>query len=58
MKHNCSPDKSTLDATASLFSFMNALVAGLIIKEKESLILSLYQNKDEPLRKFNLCGGS
>lgn len=31
-----SPNKSTLDATASLFSFMNALVAGLSVKEKES----------------------
>ncbi|WKA55557.1 MurR/RpiR family transcriptional regulator [Planococcus shixiaomingii] len=31
-----SPNKSTLDATASLFSFMNAIVAGLIVKEKET----------------------
>lgn len=31
-----SPNKSTLDATASLFSFMNAIVAGLSVKEKES----------------------
>lgn len=31
-----SPDKSTLDATTSLFSFMNAIVAGLIVKEKEA----------------------
>ncbi|KXH81835.1 MurR/RpiR family transcriptional regulator [Sporosarcina sp. HYO08] len=30
-----SPNKSTLDATASLFSFMNAIVAGLSVKEKE-----------------------
>lgn len=31
-----SPEKSTIDATASLFSFMNALVAGLIVTEKEA----------------------
>lgn len=31
-----SPNKSTLDATASLFSFMNALAAGLVVKEKEA----------------------
>ncbi len=31
-----SPNKSTLDATASLFSFMNAIVAGLSVKEKAS----------------------
>lgn len=31
-----SPKKSTIDATASLFSFMNALVAGLIVIEKEA----------------------
>ena len=31
-----SPSKSTLDATAALFSFMNALVAGLSVKEKDS----------------------
>ncbi|PIC72894.1 MurR/RpiR family transcriptional regulator [Sporosarcina sp. P17b] len=31
-----SPNKSTLDATASLFSFMNAIVAGLSVKEKDS----------------------
>lgn len=31
-----SPHKSTLDATASLFSFMNAIVAGMVIKEKET----------------------
>lgn len=31
-----SPNKSTLDATASLFSFMNAVVAGLIVKEKDT----------------------
>lgn len=30
-----SPNKSTLDATASLFSFMNAVVAGLLVKEKD-----------------------
>lgn len=30
-----SPNKSTLDATTSLFSFMNALVAGVSVKEKE-----------------------
>lgn len=32
-----SPKKSTLDATASLFSFMNALIAGLSVKEKDRL---------------------
>jgi len=31
-----SPNKSTLDATAALFSFMNAIVAGLSVKEKDS----------------------
>lgn len=31
-----SPNKSTLDATASLFSFMNAIVAGVSVKEKDS----------------------
>lgn len=31
-----SPNKSTLDATAALFSFMNAIVAGLAVKEKAS----------------------
>lgn len=31
-----SPNKSTLDATAALFSFMNAVVAGLSVKEKDS----------------------
>ncbi|WP_438298221.1 MurR/RpiR family transcriptional regulator [Sporosarcina sp. FA15] len=31
-----SPNKSTLDATASLFSFMNAIIAGLSVKEKDS----------------------
>lgn len=31
-----SPVKSTLDATASLFSFMNAIVAGLVVKEREA----------------------
>ncbi|WP_342512159.1 MurR/RpiR family transcriptional regulator [Sporosarcina sp. FSL K6-1522] len=30
-----SPNKSTLDATAALFSFMNAIVAGLSVKEKD-----------------------
>lgn len=34
-----SPNKSTLDATASLFSFMNAIVAGLVVKEKEAMEL-------------------
>ena len=32
-----SPNKSTLDATASLFSFMNALVAGVSVKEKDMI---------------------
>ena len=31
-----SPNKSTLDATTALFSFMNAIVAGLSVKEKDS----------------------
>lgn len=31
-----SPTKSTLDATASLFSFMNAVVAGLVVKERDA----------------------
>lgn len=31
-----SPNKSTIDATAALFSFMNAIVAGLSVKEKDS----------------------
>jgi DNA-binding MurR/RpiR family transcriptional regulator len=31
-----SPKKSTLDATASLFSFMNAMVAGVSVKEKDN----------------------
>ena len=31
-----SPNKSTLDATASLFSFMNAIVAGLVVKEGDA----------------------
>ncbi len=30
-----SPNKSTLDATASLFSFMNAIVAGLSVQDKD-----------------------
>ncbi|WP_155767495.1 MurR/RpiR family transcriptional regulator [Sporosarcina ureilytica] len=30
-----SPNKSTLDATASLFSFMNAIVAGLSVHDKD-----------------------
>ena len=34
-----SPNKSTLDATASLFSFMNAIVAGLVVKEKDAMEL-------------------
>lgn len=29
-----SPNKSTIDATASLFSFMNSIVAGLAVEEK------------------------
>lgn len=29
------PNKSTLDATAALFSFMNAIVAGMSVKEKD-----------------------
>lgn len=31
-----SPKKSTLDATTALFSFMNAIVAGLSVKEKDN----------------------
>lgn len=31
-----SPNKSTIDATASLFSFMNAIVAGVSVQEKEN----------------------
>lgn len=31
-----SPNKSTLDATASLFSFMNAIVAGLVVKDRSA----------------------
>ena len=31
-----SPNKSTLDATTSLFSFMNAMVAGVSVKEKDN----------------------
>jgi DNA-binding MurR/RpiR family transcriptional regulator len=34
-----SPNKSALDATASLFSLMNAIVAGLSVKEKDSFKL-------------------
>lgn len=34
-----SPNKSTLDATASLFSFMNAIVAGLVVREKDAMEL-------------------
>lgn len=30
-----SPNKSTLDATAPLFSFLNALVAGVVVRNKE-----------------------
>lgn len=31
-----SPNKSTIDAAAALFSFMNSIVAGLVVKEKSS----------------------
>ncbi|QUW23605.1 MurR/RpiR family transcriptional regulator [Sporosarcina sp. Marseille-Q4063] len=31
-----SPNKSTLDATTALFSFMNAMVAGVSVKEKDN----------------------
>ena len=31
-----SPNKSTLDATTALFSFMNAIVAGVTVKEKDN----------------------
>jgi DNA-binding MurR/RpiR family transcriptional regulator len=31
-----SPNKSTLDATTSLFSFMNSIVAGVTVSEKDS----------------------
>lgn len=31
-----SPNKSTLDATTALFSFMNAIVAGVSVKEKDN----------------------
>lgn len=39
-----SPNKSTIDAAAPLFSFMNAIVAGLTVKEKEFF--------DEKLEKY------
>lgn len=32
-----SPDRSTLDTTASLFSFMNAIVAALALQQEESI---------------------
>ncbi|TQR21326.1 MurR/RpiR family transcriptional regulator [Psychrobacillus vulpis] len=33
-----SPNKSTLDAVSPLFSFMNAIVAGLIVEQKEDFM--------------------
>lgn len=43
-----SPNKSTLDATASLFSFMNAVVAGLIVEEKDG-----FEKRQERYRELN-----
>lgn len=43
-----SPNRSTLDATASLFSFVNAVVAGLSVKEKDS-----FKTRQETYRALN-----
>lgn len=32
-----SPDRSTLDTTASLFSFMNAMVAAIVLRQEQSI---------------------
>jgi DNA-binding MurR/RpiR family transcriptional regulator len=40
-----SPNKSTLDATAPLFSFLNALVAGVVVKNQEK-----FQKRQEDYR--------
>lgn len=43
-----SPNKSTLDATAPLFSFLNALVAGVVVKDKEK-----FQKRQESYRSLD-----
>ncbi|MGB6779763.1 MAG: MurR/RpiR family transcriptional regulator [Planococcus citreus] len=43
-----SPNKSTLDATASLFSFMNAIIAGLIVEEKDG-----FEKRQKRYRELN-----
>ncbi|RNF39654.1 MurR/RpiR family transcriptional regulator [Planococcus salinus] len=43
-----SPNKSTLDATASLFSFMNAIVAGLVVTDREA-----FEKRQEKYRSLD-----
>lgn len=42
-----SPNKSTLDATTSLFSFLNALIAGVSVKEKAQ-----FEKRQQAYRKI------